>query len=563
MPRKLPYEELFQVIREAMRRAATGGYIPEPLPRPVRPGGVSELVQPIFDPDVLKPHVLNTPSTPSAQRSLRSPFVSREIPSELPTTPVYDRVRKGEEPELLDAAKAMNAVLKRVFKLYSPSKMLPEAEGIANKPGTRPKKGKSGRLSMEDLRHEGSARLLSDVGENPARDIKQHIRNLESGLARWAEKRTATLSGEPRVHAEKRRLVEKAGQYRGRNIDDPEVERTAQWLESRGLTQLPKEKPLAPSDIRTENPEEVYLARHEPPADTSTIRQALQRLSSALESSKLITDRQRQALSLRYGLEGEGGELSTAQIGELMGVSRQAVENNLKGALLKLRKHIEAAGLKPGDKPERLGPPERLRTVRQGDPRLREQKFIPSEKAKPEFPRPSIPEDVEGGLAQDIDVQDVPYRPFLPPKFRGYTGTGPEHPKTRRPLFPSGMKLEVNRDPNTLLVRRKVVPGKVRMHYEGATPPVPKRRIPEDLPATQLPRGRRSYSEWKKQYQNAIPGSRLIPDPAGDVVIGNQRFRRIKAYRYKIPDPERPGKMKYIFLEEPRPKPQPKPKGKK
>jgi RNA polymerase primary sigma factor len=56
-----------------------------------------------------------------------------------------------------------------------------------------------------------------------------------------------------------------------------------------------------------------------------------------------LTEREREILSCRYGLDGKGG-MSQTSAGKVMGVSRQAVQQAEAKALNRLRLHAGLSG---------------------------------------------------------------------------------------------------------------------------------------------------------------------------------------------------------------------------
>lgn len=598
MAQRIPVEELLQLARQAIARAS--GELPPTaaeLAARVRPAGVLDRVAPVFDPAVLRPRLVGGPPTPDALESVTSPFrgqVSKgPFRQSLPAYAGYTLPDQKVMPQLAEplpvgsqeitepvrtAASLMNKMLGRVLARNMPTRFKAESEGFVGRPRPTGTGQTARRLSPADLRHELAVRLLRDVEKNPARPIGQHIRNIEPGLARWVARRSELLSGVPLAHAEKRRLVAAAEREarRGRAMDDPKVQEARQWLESNGLLEPTKATPRTMQLEALDTPESVFLAKLNK-QKTST---ALSRISEALKGDKVLTDKQRAALALKFGLEGEGGELSYAGVAKILGIGETPTTSRIKGALAKLRKHIEDAGVTfkekepsrlPPDDPEfwphneqelanifgksglryppaiQQGPPELRKPVKVGQRRLRSFDE-PQSTARIPTPKERIYVKSISGETTPIEILEktVPRWETLPSTLRSQFGL--RHPETGKPLFPFATTSERRAiEPEKRLVVR---PGPVTKFREFVRQPVKTKVTTTETPARPTPpRKKMTYKEWKDQYRNTNK-FRLVKDPAGPVEINGERYRREPITFQYIADPKRPGHKVRILISE-------------
>lgn len=429
MPGRRPsVEELLQIARAVIARVAQPvrptalpatkryattpftGPVPRPNTTPLTPG---EYERPAFQPKLLQePKRTETLPTPPM---LRPKLLTRE-PRVVGRARSYDPA-SGLDPTLeepnrtiADAGAAMNSVLNRVFARNSPSKFIREPEVVGK---SHPK---ARALSMEDLRHEASRRLLTDVQNKPNRAITDHIRDLEKGLGRWLEKRTATLSGIPYSVGEKRRLVQKAGTFRGHDPDSPRVKDAEAWLTRRGMLAAEQEVPadaIANRDVRS-------LAA--PTKPSAKVADALKAVRRGIKDPNVLTEKQRKALALRFT-----GDMTLAEVAQALSVGKTPANARIEGGLKNLRRYLDRAGIK--------------------------------------FEEPG-------------QRQTVPFPP------------GTRTSRYRELPYVAGPKPAQEPPPE-----RTTVPAK------------------------------KTYRDWRAQYRNSPP-TRLVPDPQGDIVIGNQRFRR-------------------------------------
>lgn len=509
------------------------------------------------------------------------------------------------EPEgpVLDAAKAMERVINKTIGRFNPSTVLD--------PKTAPRlsrvpdwlEGKAGLdlpiarpITEEDLRSQAASYLLRDVERAPNKSLEQLVSGIEPSLARWVEERSSLFSGEPRVVKARRRLLQKAGTYWGRRLDDPVVLKARQDLEKEGLLLRPRRDPeiedflLGQSgeegalqsqtqDLRRRlarlvpSPEEVYLSQIETPASADPV---LTRLSQLLADPKVLTEKQRAALSLLYGED----EMSMTAIAKYLKIDYRALRERKEGALTKLKKILTKEKMVPDFLAERhpslvQGPAIPLpgQVIRPGGEsyvRIPEnQEVLPRmgsefvETPSGTIKVPSILQDIFGRRVPkgkpELKISErtqVTHPSFVPP-----AGLRPEeerkallerlkavvrNPQTGEPLFPA-------RTEQVTTVKKSYAPGEPLPSAELPPKPLkpPLRRLPkaEEIQKMKAEDVKRLSEE---EFSSTNP-SKLIPDPNGDVQITvggvEMRFRRVRVKQKDVIDPKTK-KRKTVLVEE-------------
>lgn len=428
------------------------------------------------------------------------------------------------EGPVFDAYQAMDRVLRKTMKRFSPTVFAPirggqrpDKVGFAeSKPGMSLPADRG--ANVEDLVNEVASRMLKEARRFPHKTPQEMANAIESPVARWAYNVSEAVRT-PKDVIDAQLLLKQAGKVRGRDPKDPALFEAREYLESRGATRPVRsvEHDLSTPD-RAPSPEEAYIQATDPDLPTKRVgtlnpletSQALQRLQEALNDPKILTEKQKRLLVLRYGLDDtrsgvESGAMSQSAVAKALGQKLSTVQEAEAGALKKIFKHL---GVKPAAKPEVQGPPMLIRprgksSVQYGD----------------ENPNVRLPSEQFQIFTDDPGLQVQEYARIPAGLQYNWTAQASNPKDALRGRVPSSIRVF----PSSSIPERIVPVGpRQRAGVQYTQEALPRKKAPPEKP-TAKPVARKlrpgELREIRLKETTHSGEARLVPDPNGPIAI--------------------------------------------